>query len=460
MVYVYFVKVNKFLLANLINYTMKSLTTIFFLFLSFFHTQFVNSALILNVPKYMQCSSPWGSQQIGHCTGQNLCQLGCAVTSTAMLLKANGVNADPGSLNTYLKNALNGFVNGCEINWTVACQINGSTMAYAGFYSVSVNKLKSEIDEQDPVIVEVDLPNSSIDHFLVVYGYNNNGMSMSDFLVYDPLLNNSTTLNNYNATSLRLFDNVIQSNGNVSVNFKFNNSLLLASPNEWKIYKAPEIPESFYTLSVSIANKPAGVNWNGYVVKSNGEQIDFALNVSSNSLEQQFSVHKSHPWFNLQSGYRLKIVNRQTGEIWGVSNPFYIAEVPVITLSNIPQNVYVGQNVTVYYSISGGITTLSYGGWTNNIQFQLHQNNIPLNVISMIPVTTSPQQITFTVPSSMTNAQIPGQNFRLSMSNPPGSSIPTGYVYKFTNYFNIQSILNINNSSELTSVQNVEIKKG
>lgn len=434
---------------------MKTLITFFFFIFSFFQTQLVNSALVLNVPKYMQCSSPWGSQQIGFCASNTICQLGCAVTSIAMLLKGNGANVDPGTLNTFLKGQHNGYVNGCEINWPVACSFPNSTMSFVSFHSVTTTKLKSEIDEQDPVIVEVDLPNSNLSHFIVVYGYNNNGNSFSDFLVHDPLLSNSSTLNNYYPLSLRLFNNVIQSTGNISVNFKFNDVDLPPSPNEWKIFKAPEIPSSFYNLKVTITNKPAGVNWNGYIVKTNGETRDFALNVSSNSIQQSFSIHKNESWYNVQNGYRLRIVNRNTGEIWGVSNPFYIAEVPTINLGNIPQNVYIGQNIILTFSISGGITSLPFGGWTNNCQFQLHQNNNALNVIGMIPVSITPQQLNFTIPSSMPNAQIPGTNFRVSMSNPSGSSIPTGYVFKFTNYFNINSVSNVNNVIEIPTENNL-----
>lgn len=175
---------------------------------------FINGALnaekLLNVQKYMQCDPNWGNNQLGNCAGMNLCAWGCAVTSMAMLLKSNGANVDPGTLNTWLRNN-GGYDPTCNIYWAQACLYPGTccNMQYISSPAFSLSIIKSEIDQDDPVIVRVLLP---AEHFIVVWGYTGNGTLESDFKVYDPLQTNERNLSQYsNKPSMRLFDNVLQS---------------------------------------------------------------------------------------------------------------------------------------------------------------------------------------------------------------------------------------------------------
>lgn len=429
---------------------MRQIIKILFLliiFIFFSKISYSRGSSLLNVYKYMQCDASWGSNQLGNCVGYNICDWGCAITCTAMLLKSHGTNANPGSLNTYLKNN-NGYDPNCNIYWGVACGYPGSSMAYSGTQGYSLSVIKNKIDQNDPVIVEVALPGM---HFVVVRGYTNNGTAESDFVVYDPLQVNERNLSQYSKVGLRVYNNVIQSSS-VSVSFKFNGTELPAPPNEWKIWKYPPIPSNYYTLSVSVTGRPSGSAgyWDLFVYRPNGDSIDAALNVQTDVLTQAFNVSTSNTWFSTNGIYKFKVMNRLTPRtVWAVSNQFYISSVPTLSVGAIPNNVNVGQSVTFSWIINGGIPNLPQGGWIGNIQIQWHQgvepNSNPLNVLAMRPVNSNPYN--FIVPSS-NGGEIPGSNFRLSGSNPEGSSIPPGYVYAYTNYFNIgyfSSISLVNN---------------
>jgi len=67
-------------------------------------------------PMYKQCNRPWSPNQLGTCSGVDMCKSGCAVSSVAMLLTKRGKTIDPGQLNTWLK-ANSGYADGCLIYW-------------------------------------------------------------------------------------------------------------------------------------------------------------------------------------------------------------------------------------------------------------------------------------------------------------------------------------------------------
>jgi len=149
----------------------------------------------ITITDYKQCNQSWSSSYLGTCT-HTICQSGCAMTCAAMLLSANGVNVNPGQLNTYLTNNCgyaddygNNCVN-CNMRWTIPSPLYiGATMTWYGSAAYSLSTLKSEINAGNPVIVKVDHRyggSGTCSHFVVVYGYNNSGTSSSDFLVYDP----------------------------------------------------------------------------------------------------------------------------------------------------------------------------------------------------------------------------------------------------------------------------------
>ena len=175
----------------------------------------------INITNYKQCGQAWSNANLGTCTDL-VCKSGCAMTDAAILLKANGVNIDPGQLNTWLTNN-SGYASGCNIYWAVATNYPSSTITWYGSAAYSLSILKSEIDGGNPVIVNVDHPyggSGTCNHYVVVYGYSNSGTIASDFLVSDPGTVNCPTgcnLSYYTICStsypLRVYHNVTAGGG-------------------------------------------------------------------------------------------------------------------------------------------------------------------------------------------------------------------------------------------------------
>jgi len=138
---------------------------------------------IIPITHYQQCNQSWSGNLYGIGDCSTICANGCAMSSGAMLLKVNGVNVNPGQLNTWLKN--NSGYSGCSVLWTSVDNYPGSTMTWYGSATYSLSIIKSEIDAGNPVIVHVNRT-SPCAHFLVIYGYNGSGTSASNFLVADP----------------------------------------------------------------------------------------------------------------------------------------------------------------------------------------------------------------------------------------------------------------------------------
>lgn len=142
---------------------------------------------VIPITHYQQCGQIWSSNLYGSGMCSTICSQGCAMTDGAMLLKTNGVAADPGQLNSWLKN--NGGYSGCGVLWSSIDHYPGSKMSWYGSAAYSLSILKSEIDAGNPVIVHVDHRyggTGSCNHFVTVYDYTGAGTNASDFLVSDP----------------------------------------------------------------------------------------------------------------------------------------------------------------------------------------------------------------------------------------------------------------------------------
>jgi len=74
-----------------------------------------NVSTTLGWTLYKQCDSRWGGEQLGTCS-LTICKAGCAMSSVAMMLSTKGVNVNPGTLNSWLKQN-GGYASGCDIYW-------------------------------------------------------------------------------------------------------------------------------------------------------------------------------------------------------------------------------------------------------------------------------------------------------------------------------------------------------
>lgn len=216
----------------------------------------------------------------------------------------------------------------------------------------------------------------------------------------------------------------------------------------WKFWKVPPIPQNFYVCTLNISNLPPGNNWALYTANSNGIIEPVATNQSGNNFTFQFSISTSNGNYPNGGGYKFVLTPQgQQNTIWAQSPTFYISSIPLIQVLVSPPELLVGQSATVSWPVSGGIPGLPYGGMTGSIRIQWYHNNQPKSNLVTVPLSSN--SYTFIVPSSISGAIIPGCNFQLAVSNLPGSSIPEGYVFGFSNSFCINNLTNINIENDL-----------
>jgi hypothetical protein len=131
------------------------------------------------VPPYRQQDEKWRDDQLAWTDG-TLGGEGCAVTTSAMVLKSYGIDTDPQRLNGYLC-ATGGYTREGWIYWEAAANLAPAhvRMAYEdlpSYYLIDRNLLRG-----NPVIVRVRLP-GGITHFVVVAGKKG-----FDYLIRDPM---------------------------------------------------------------------------------------------------------------------------------------------------------------------------------------------------------------------------------------------------------------------------------
>lgn len=157
------------------------------------------------VPHYRQGDPAWGALKIGACNN-NIANVGCALTSLAMIFKFYGADRNPGTLNSCLGN------DACFLNWQSGripiCSSNKVRFVQR-LNSFSWGRLESEI-QRGPVILEIRRGSNL--HFVVVV--KGSGSNPNGYTVNDPGLRNgarvplSTTLrifSGYQPSGMRLY---------------------------------------------------------------------------------------------------------------------------------------------------------------------------------------------------------------------------------------------------------------
>ena len=399
---------------------------------------------IINVPAFRQDGASWGANTLGTCTGCSLTTDGCAITCVAMLLKTNGVNTDPGLLNTYLKNTTNGYAynssgcpGNCLISWTVPTAYTGSSMTYPGLSTTfNLTTVKSEIDNGNPVILQTK--SGSITHYVVIKGYNNTGTSLSDYVVVDPLKTGDQVLTNYSTDGVRIYRNVSQKTAaTCTFNVSVEGAAQTALTQGWKFWQMTNA--NFYHVYGTISNLPNGSNYAIWMANEDGTaRMPIIGNQSASTFDFGFQIP-----YNDGGKYTFTFCPQGINTtIWSKSPWFYMSALPTLSISVTPTTLNKGQQATANWTINGGIPTLADGGWTNNIQLQWYQNNTAL--VNLNQVAVANHSYSFTVPSSISGGVVPGCQFKISGSNPDNTSIKSGYIYGFTNEFCIQGGTRVN----------------
>jgi hypothetical protein len=383
------------------------------------------------VPLVKQQGQPWSTTKLGT-SNTTIGANGCALCCMTMLLRTNGVNVDPGVLNTWLVNN-GGFASSNLIIWSKAAQYPGSTFTWVGTADLSLSMVKSEIDAGNPVIISI---NNAM-HFVCISGYTGPGTDKATFIVLDPLKDGQHPLTDYaTIDGIRIFHNVSKQtlpSCTFSVTTSGAASIPLAAG--WMFWQLTNT--SFYRVSGVTQNLPAGWNYSIWLANETGTPIAQILgNQSAGTFDFVFTV--SAP-YNTGSKYTFLFCGQgQQASPWTKSSWFYMSQLPTISISVTPSLLLVGQRATLTWKITGGIPGLANGGWTGQIQVQWQKDGIPMSNLAMLDVSTG--SLTFSVPEFVDGVKMAGTGFQLSGSNPAGSGIPTGTVFAYSSKFEIKPV--------------------
>jgi hypothetical protein len=144
------------------------------------------SCTVCTPPKYYQCGQSWSPDPLNN-GPKTICQVGCAMTSLAMILANQGVQlskalANPGTLNTWLKTN-NGY-SGQSLIWSASNAL--SSCKYQDKVTDINTIIREVIDTSKHFILNVH----SGGHWVLAVGYDPNTKL---FLVNDPGSQSTTT---------------------------------------------------------------------------------------------------------------------------------------------------------------------------------------------------------------------------------------------------------------------------
>lgn len=207
-----------------------------------------------------------------------------------------------------------------------------------------------------------------------------------------------------------------------------------------------------YTISGSVANLPNGYHYAVCIYNSSGTYLTYPISDQANST---FSFSFGGMSGYNATGFRFKLVPQFLPDqpIPNTeSNPWNTGPYPTLNLSGPSNSSYTqGSSFGLSWSVSGGITGLTYGGWSSGAQlrFQWYQGSTALEVIS-------PNVNLTDWSSTITANHNPGTNYRIGVSNiGAGSSLPDGIPSAFSNYFQISAPtyeINVNSSPSGASI--------
>ena len=135
----------------------------------------------LPVALYLQGDPAWGQDQLGQSV-HTIGQVGCAMTSAAMVMKFYGIDTDPGRLNVFLREN-GGYDEDNDLRWEGPTALAPDQVRHKYEDLPSYYLMDSNLLHGNPVIVRLRLSNG-ITHFVVVMGKEG-----FDYLIRDPSMN-------------------------------------------------------------------------------------------------------------------------------------------------------------------------------------------------------------------------------------------------------------------------------
>ncbi len=134
--------------------------------------------LELKVPLFLQGDPAWGHDYLA-LAPRTLGQVGCAVSSAAMVMKFYGIDTDPGRLNMFLRGS-GGYDENNDLRWEGPVAMAPAVFEKAYEDLPSYYLIDSNLYRGNPVIVRLHLP-SGWTHFVVIMGKQG-----FDYLIRDP----------------------------------------------------------------------------------------------------------------------------------------------------------------------------------------------------------------------------------------------------------------------------------
>ena len=134
--------------------------------------------LELKVPLFLQGDPAWGHDYLAFAP-RTLGQVGCAVSSAAMVMKFYGIDTDPGRLNAFLRDS-GGFDDNNDLLWEGPAALAPDRVHKAYEDLPSYYLIDENIFRGNPVIVRLHL-RSGWTHFVVIMGKQG-----FDYLIRDP----------------------------------------------------------------------------------------------------------------------------------------------------------------------------------------------------------------------------------------------------------------------------------
>lgn len=127
------------------------------------------------VPLYSQGDSRWGDDYMGK-SGQTIRQIGCAMTSTTMVLnKLSGKSFTPKDMNNYLNGQTNGYTPGGGIYWDTAAKYVSKSFTGKSYTKAVID---NELESGRPCVVSV----KGTGHWVCVAGRKSEG----NYIIHDP----------------------------------------------------------------------------------------------------------------------------------------------------------------------------------------------------------------------------------------------------------------------------------
>lgn len=171
---------------------------------------------LLHVPLFMQTDNLWKNQIYDSATlwapnTPGIYSWGCAMTSAVMVFRYQGItklpdgkDLNPGTLNTWLKEQVDGYVNTGWVNWLALSRLSKlaksqnpaftyDALEYSRVGGYSPDLLREDIKQGIPGIIEVP------GHFIV-----GKGIVGKSFKINDPFYDNRLNLGSYGNTFLSL----------------------------------------------------------------------------------------------------------------------------------------------------------------------------------------------------------------------------------------------------------------